>query len=76
MRLKQRLIVLPDGLDIVTSAEHWADAPQRAASGCLLGDLKERYLITHANGTVEANSLDTCRLHLGHLTHVLGEGFP
>lgn len=83
MRLKQRLIVLPEGTDIVTFIEHdgkppdigptRAEAPRQAVT---LGHLKERYLNTHANGTIEANSLDTCRLHLGHFVRVLGEGFP
>ncbi len=83
MRLKQRLIALPEGTDIVTFIEHdgkppdigpkLADAPRQAVT---LGHLKERYLTTHANGTIEANSLDTCKLHLGHFVRVLGEGFP
>ncbi len=83
MRLKQRLIVLPDGTDIVTFIEHdgkppaagptLADAPRQAVT---LRHLKDRYLATHANGTIEANSLDTCKLHLGHFARVLGEGFP
>jgi integrase len=83
MRLKQRLIVLPEGTDIVTFVEHdgkppatgptLADAPRQAIT---LGHLKERYLTTHANGTIEANSLDTCKLHLGHFVRVLGEAFP
>jgi hypothetical protein len=83
MRLEQRLLVLPEGTDIVTFVEHdgkppeisptLADAPHKAVT---LGHLKERYLTTHANGTIEANSLDTCRLHLGHFARVLGDGFP
>jgi hypothetical protein len=83
MRLKQRLIVLPEGTDIVTFVEHdgkppdpgpkLADAPRHVVT---LGHLKERYLTTHANGTIEANSLDTCKLHLGHFVRVLGESFP
>lgn len=83
MRLKQRLIVLPEGTDIVTFVEHdgkppdigpmLANAPRQAVT---LGHLKERYLTTHANGTIEANSLDTCRLHLGHFARVLGDAFP
>lgn len=83
MRLKQRLIVLPEGTDIVTFIEHdgkppdtgptLADSPRQAVT---LGHLKERYLTTHANGTIETNSLDTCRLHLGHFARVLGDSFP
>ncbi len=83
MRLKQRLLVLPDGTDIVTFVQHdgqppdtgptLAAAPRQAVT---LGHLKDRYLTTHGNGTIEANSLDTCKLHLGHFVRVLGEGFP
>jgi hypothetical protein len=83
MRLKQRLIVLPDGTDIVTFVQHdgqppdtgptLAAAPRQAVT---LGHLKERYLTTHANGTIEANSLDTCKLHLGHFARILGDSFP
>jgi integrase len=83
MRLKQRLLVLPDGTDIVTFVQHdgqppdtgptLAAAPRQAVT---LGHLKERYLTTHANGTIEANSLDTCKLHLGHFARILGDGFP
>ena len=83
MRLKQRLLVLPDGTDIVTFIEHdgkppdtgptLADSPRQAVT---LGHLKDRYLTTHSNGTIEANSLDTCKLHLCHFVRVLGDGFP
>src|SRR5271163_1574343 len=83
MRLKQRLLVLPEGTDIVTFIQHdgtppatgptLAAAPRQAVT---LGHLKDRYLATHANGTIEANSLDTCKLHLRHFCRVLGEGSP
>ena len=83
MRLKQRLIALPDGTDIVTFVEHdghppiagptLPDSPRQVVT---LGQLKDRYLSTYANGTIEANSLDTCKLHLNHFVRALGEGFP
>ncbi len=83
MRLKQRLVVLPDGADIVTFVEHdgklpdtgptLAHAPRQAVT---LGHLKDRYLTTYANGTIETNSLDTCKLHLGHFARLLGDGSP
>jgi integrase len=83
MRLKQRLIVLPDGTDIVTFVEHDGNPPKAGPTlpsaprqAVTIGHLKDRYLTTHANGTIEANSLDTCKLHLGHFTRVLGDGFP
>jgi hypothetical protein len=81
--LKQRLITLPPGTDIVTFVEHdgkpadlgptQADSPRQNVT---LGHLKDRYLATYANGTIEANSLDTCKLHLNHFTRLLGDGFP
>ena len=37
---------------------------------------QDRYLATHANGTIKANSLNTCKLHLRHFCRVLGEGSP
>jgi integrase len=83
VRLKQRLIVLPEGTDIVTFVEHdgkppdigptLTDAPRKAVT---LSYLRDRYLTTHANGTIEANSLDTCKLHLRHFARFLGDGFP
>jgi hypothetical protein len=83
MRLKLRLLVLPEGTDVVTFIEHDGKPPDAAPSlpdvprqVVTLGRLKDRYLATHANGTIEANSLDTCRLHLGHFCRVLGDAFP
>ena len=40
-----------------------------------LHELAERYLVAHSNGAMEANSLDTARLHLSHLVTALGERF-
>jgi integrase len=83
MRLKQRLIVLPEGTDIVSFVEHdgsppnigpkLPDAPRQAVT---LGHLKAQYLTTYANGTIEANSLETCKLHLNHFIRVFGEAIP
>jgi integrase len=83
MRLKQRLLVLPDGVDIVTFVEHDGkppttgptldDAPRQVVT---LGHLRDRFLATHANGSLEANSLDTCKIHLGHFVRVFGENLP
>src|SRR5262245_44275691 len=83
MRLKQKLLVLPEGTDIVSFIEHdgkppdagptLPSAPRKAFT---LSHLRDHYLTTYANGTVEANSLDTCKLHLNHFCHILGDGFP
>jgi integrase len=83
MRLKQRLLVLPEGIDIVTFIEHDGKPPEAGPSlpeaprrSVTLGILRDRYLVTMANGTVESNSLDTCRLHLSHFCRLLGDGLP
>src|SRR5271170_7380679 len=79
MRLKQRLLILPEGTDIVTFVQHdgtspdtgptLAAAPRQVITVSLLRD---RYISTHSNGTIEANSLDTCKLHLRHFCRILG----
>jgi integrase len=83
MRLKQRLIVLPEGTDIVTFIEHdgkpakaGPTLPSAPRQSVTIGHLKDRYLTIYANGTIEANSLATSRLHLGHFARILGDGFP
>ena len=82
MRLKQGLLTLPDGCDIVTFVGHdgrppaagptLPDAPRKAVA---LGHLRDRYVETHGNGTLEANSLYTCRIHLAHFCTFFGDGF-
>ena len=82
LRLKQGLLGLPDGCDIVTFVRHDGrpaatgpsrpDAPRKAVA---LGHLRDRYLETHGHGTVEANTLATCRIHLAHFCKFFGEGF-
>ena len=83
MRLKQRLLVLPEGTDIVSFVEHEGKPPETGPTlpasprqVVTLGHLKDRHLSTYSNGTIEANSLDTCRLHLSHCCRVLGNGCP
>jgi integrase len=83
MRLKQKLIVLPEGTDIVTFVEHDGNPPNAGPTlpnaprqVVTLGHLKDSYLTTHSNGTIEANSLDTCKLHLNHFVRVFGDAFP
>jgi hypothetical protein len=83
MRLKQRLLVLPEGTDIVTFVEHDGKPPNTGPTlpdttrqAVTLGHLNDRYLATHVNGTIESNSLDTCKLHLGHFARILGGPKP
>jgi hypothetical protein len=80
MRLKQRLIVLHAGTEIVTFVEHDGKPPDSRPTlpnsprqAVTIGHLKDRYLTTYANSTIEASSLDTCKLHLGHFTRTMAE---
>jgi integrase len=86
MRLKQGLIEMPAGADVVDffrydGAPSAGVLPSPAstvaeATGPTLGDLRDRYLDTHVNGSLEAHTLKGIRRHFGHLARILGEGFP
>jgi integrase len=82
LRLKQRLLALPDGADIVTFLKHdgkppegptLPSAPRQAAT---ISHLRDRYVATLGNGTVEANTLETCKLHLSHCCRFFGDACP
>jgi integrase len=83
MRLKQRLVELPSGVDIVAFVQYDGkppassvgpvDAPSRQS--LTLGALRDRYLATH-EGAKESNTLDTKGTHFRHLVATLGERFP
>jgi hypothetical protein len=47
-----------------------------AESDPILGDLRDRYIETHGNGSLEVHTLKGIRRHFGHLTRILGQGFP
>jgi integrase len=79
MRLKQGFITLPDGTDIVAFIEHDGQPPKVVAvpnqrKVVTLAVLRDRYLETHSNGSLEASTLYTCRIHFKHLDGILGEG--
>ena len=46
------------------------------AAKLTLGSLRDRYLETHGNGSLEERTLDGIRLHFKHLVAALGEAFP
>jgi integrase len=81
MRLKQRLIELPPGIDIVEFVQHdgkppASDPESPATSRALtLGDFRDRYLSTH-RGSLEDRTIDGIELHFRHLCRALGDGFP
>lgn len=83
LRLKQRLIELPAGVDIVTFLQFDGKPPETAPTiptsprqTVTLAYLKDRYLATHGNGAMEANSLGTVAIHLNHIARSLGEQYP
>ena len=78
MRLKQRLIAIPDGVDVVTFVEHDGKPPSVDSipitrHSITLGDARDRYLETLSSGAIEENSLSTIRMRLRHFVRTLGE---
>src|SRR5262249_30332664 len=75
-RMKRGEINKPDDVDVVEfirgrlAALHGeGDAPAiplPTVAKNTLSVLRDRYIATHSNGTVEENSLDTSRMHLNH----------
>ncbi|WP_435018391.1 site-specific integrase [Tundrisphaera sp. TA3] len=82
MRLGQGLIELPPGVDIVEFVRQDGKVDLTRGGEVIpaakptLGTLRDRYLETHGNGTLEERTLDGIRLHFRHLAAALGEAFP
>jgi len=83
MRLDQGLLSLPPGADIVAFVRHDGTIPVIQGTTSVptcpeptLADLRDRYLETHGNGTLEHHTLRGIRRHFRHLLRLLGEGFP
>ncbi|OAI40502.1 recombinase XerD [Planctomycetaceae bacterium SCGC AG-212-D15] len=86
LRLKQGYESLPTGMGIVTFMELDGKPPKPApepktevqevpAEKLTLGSLRDQYLATHSNGTLEQTTLDGVELHFKHLLATLGPGF-
>jgi integrase len=82
MRLDQRLIELPPGMDIAEFVKADGQAPAQGggvakpvAKNSTLAILRDRYLATHA-GAHEGTTQRTARIHFKHLIATLGEQFP
>jgi integrase len=79
LRLGQRLIELPPGVDITDFLQHDGKPPDSAAAAPLgntaLVTLRDRFLAIHA-GAHEKNTLYTARIHFNHLIATLGDKFP
>ena len=78
MRLKQGLISLPDGIDIVDFTQYDGRPPERkpvpATPKLTIADFRDRYLAAHS-GAHEANTLGTAKTHFTHFLATLGESF-
>lgn len=80
MRIRQRLVSLPVGVDIVTFLENDGNPPEPTVPGAAvnaltLGALRDRYFEIHEN-SLEATTIHGMRLHFRHLIKTLGERFP
>lgn len=85
-RVKRGQVQLGDGVDIVAFVRHRlaalhgegevAAVPLPTVSKGTLASLRDRYVETHSNGTIEESSLGTARMHLNHFCKGLGEKFP
>jgi integrase len=83
LRLLERgRLTLPDGGDLLTFLLSDGKLsgvpitpPVPAPAKLTLREISDRYLATLGNGTVEANSLATTRMHLQHFLRKLGDDF-
>lgn len=78
--LERGRIELPPGADFGTfllsdGKVSQKPRPEATAKPITLGGMQERYVETHSHGAMEANSLDTVKMHLRHFTTTLGAGF-
>jgi integrase len=84
MRLKQGLVAIPPGCDIETFIEHDGKPPGLDAGREFplerpertLADLRDAYLGTHSNGTLEHHTLRGIKRHFRHLGRHFGDAFP
>jgi integrase len=84
MRLKQRLIEIPPGVEIVDFVRYDGKPPAsliNPGNGHTGGEvvslamLRDRFLATHI-GAHEENTLGTTRIHFNHMVMTLGDQFP
>jgi integrase len=79
MRLKQNLLNIPPGMDIVTFIQQDGKLPPDTPppkKETTFKQAKDSYLKTVANGSMEENTLYTARIHLNHFEATLGKRFP
>jgi len=80
LKIKQRLLDAPPGLDICEFIRNDGKPPARdqapVAEPIGLGKLSDCYLKTHSNGSLEQSTIKGIELHFKHLVATLGETFP
>jgi integrase len=82
MRIRQGFITVPAGMDIVDFLACGGKPPEQQpptngpSGSTTFAELRDAYLKSHGNGTVEKNTFETIKLHLSHFATTLGEGFP
>jgi hypothetical protein len=84
MLIGQGALCVPEGADVVEFVKHGGRPPdpKPAQAGqpqkdepVKLSAFRERYLEARSGGSMEANSLATARMHLGHFERTLGDSF-
>ncbi len=76
--LRRGVLPLPPGADLVTFVLSGGRCEEKPKPPPIrtLSELRERYLQAVGLGSMEANSLDTVTMHLGHFVKSLGAHFP
>jgi integrase len=78
MRIKQHLLDVPRGMDIVAFIRHDGKPPPEqtaAPKETSFAEFRDSYLRTFGNGAVEKNTLYTAQIHLNHFAKTLGKPF-
>ena len=79
MRVKQRMLEVPQGVSITDFILHDGKPPAKQAEThtqtTTLGQLTKAYTDTLSNGAIEANTLYTLKIHIAHLEETLGKNF-
>jgi integrase len=78
MLIGQGALRVPDGVDVVAFVKNGGRVEEPAApppAKLALAALRDAYLAVHSAGAMEANSLETVKMHLRHFAATLGERF-
>ena len=80
MRLKQKLLSIPQGIDIVSFIQHDGKPPPTAqtpaSTAMTFAEFRDSFIRAFSNGAIEANTLSTATIHMQHLAATFGERLP